>query len=84
MGRTGIKDVAREAGVSITTVSKALNGYSDVKPETKKRIQQIAQRLNYMPDANARSLGGKARKNLAYLVSGLAKQDESGDRKSVV
>ncbi len=78
MGRTGIKDVAREAGVSITTVSKALNGYSDVKPETKKRIQQIAQRLNYMPDANARSLGGKARKNLAYLVSGLAKQDESG------
>lgn len=78
MKRAGIRDVAREAGVSITTVSKALNGYSDVKPETKKKIQKIASRLNYMPDANARSLGGKPKLNLAFLVSGLVKKDESG------
>ena len=78
MARVGIRDLAKEAGVSITTVSKALNGYSDVNPKTKKRIQEIAQRLNYMPDANARSLGGKAQKTLAFLVSGLVEKDESG------
>ncbi len=70
--------MAREAGVSITTVSKALNGYSDVNPETKKKIQEIARRLNYMPDANARSLSGRSRKTLAFLVSGLVETDESG------
>lgn len=78
MARVGIRDLAKEAGVSITTVSKALNGYSDVNPETKRKIQEIAQKLNYMPDANARSLGGKAQKTLAFLVSGLVEKDESG------
>lgn len=76
--RTGIRDVAKAAGVSITTVSKALNGYSDVNPETKKRIQETAKRLNYVPDVNARSLGGISKKTLAFLVSGLVEKDESG------
>lgn len=46
MGKASIRDVAREAGVSITTVSRALNGYSDVSAETKKRIEEAAERLN--------------------------------------
>lgn len=78
MERVGIRTVAKEAGVSITTVSKALNGYSDVNPETRKKIQEIVQRLNYMPDANARSLSGRTRKTMAFLVSGLLEKDESG------
>lgn len=73
-----IKDVAREAGVSITTVSRALNGYSDVSPETRKKIEEVAERLNYAPNLAARSMGGKKSKNLAFLVSGLHPSEPSG------
>lgn len=76
--RVGIRDVAREANVSITTVSRALNGYDDVNAETKKRILEVVNRLNYAPNANARSLGGMAPTVIALLLSGLSKRDESG------
>lgn len=54
----GIKDVAAEAGVSVTTVSHALNGKGRVNPETREHIKQIALRLGYHPNAVARSLAG--------------------------
>lgn len=52
------KDVAREAGVSVATVSYVLNGRTDQKinPETKKKILQIANLLNYVPSHAAKSL----------------------------
>ncbi len=78
MKKASIRDVAKEAGVSITTVSRALNGYNDVSEATKLKIQQVVERLNYAPDSNARSLGGKATKVLALLVSGLQQKEESG------
>ena len=59
MKKVSIKDVAKDVGVSITTVSRALNGYSDVSEKTKERIQEAVERLNYAPDINARSLGGR-------------------------
>lgn len=59
MQRTvGIRDVANEAGVSVTTVSHALNGKGRVGAETRVRIQEIAERLGYHPNAVARSLAG--------------------------
>lgn len=78
MSKASIRDVAREAGVSITTVSRALNGYSDVNAETKKRIEEVAERLNYAPNLEARSMGGMKTKNLAFLVSGLHPSEPSG------
>lgn len=54
-----IKDIAREAGVSISTVSYALNGSSKVTEETAARILRIASELNYVPNAAARSLKKK-------------------------
>ncbi len=78
MKKASIRDVAREAGVSITTVSRALNGYDDVSEVTRKKIQQIVEELNYAPNANARSLGGKTTKVLALLVSGMKEKEESG------
>jgi LacI family transcriptional regulator len=51
-----IRDVAREAGVSPGTVSRALNGYADVSAETRRRIEAAADRLGYRPAAAARTL----------------------------
>lgn len=78
MKKVSIKDVAKDVGVSITTVSRALNGYSDVSEKTKERIQEAVERLNYAPDINARSLGGKADTTIALLTSGLLERDENG------
>lgn len=51
-----IKDVAREAGVSVATVSRVLNESGPVSEETRRRIQEIAERLRYTPHGAARSL----------------------------
>jgi DNA-binding LacI/PurR family transcriptional regulator len=54
--RVSIKDVAREAGVSVTTVSHALNGKGRLNPDTRRRVQAVAERLGYRPNPAARSL----------------------------
>ncbi|MGN6321040.1 MAG: LacI family DNA-binding transcriptional regulator [Dyella sp.] len=51
-----IKDVAREANVSVASVSRVLNGLGGVTPETQKIVREVASRLNYIPDNAARSL----------------------------
>ena len=78
MNKVSIKDVAKEAGVSITTVSRALNGYMDVSEKTRKHILEVVERLDYAPDLNARSLGGKADTTIALLTSELTPTNESG------
>lgn len=54
--RVSIKDVAREAGVSVTTVSHALNGKGRLNPTTRRHVQAVAERLGYQPNPAARSL----------------------------
>ncbi|PFA63178.1 LacI family transcriptional regulator [Bacillus sp. AFS015802] len=71
---TTIKDIARVAGVSVTTVSRALNGYSDVNEDTRKKIAQVAKELNYSPNSIARSLVMKKSKTIGLLVSGFTKE----------
>ena len=51
-----IKDVARMAGVSVATVSRALNGADNVLPGTRQRIQDAARDLRFTPSGAARSL----------------------------
>ncbi len=51
-----IKDIAKLANVSHTTVSRALNNSPLINPQTKKRILEIAKELNYTPNLNAKSL----------------------------
>ncbi|WP_052498857.1 LacI family DNA-binding transcriptional regulator [Streptomyces vietnamensis] len=52
----GIREIAEAAGVSMTTVSHALNGKGEVAQETRRRVQEIAARLGYSPDPIARGL----------------------------
>ncbi len=51
-----IRDVAREAAVSVASASRALNGHDNVTPETRARIQAAAAKLRYVPHSGARSL----------------------------
>ena len=56
--RVTINDVAYAAGVSITTVSHALNGKGRISQETRERVAEVAADLGYRPSASARSLAG--------------------------
>lgn len=52
----GIRDVAKYAGVSPSTVSRALSGVAFVEPETKEKVMKAVSDLNYKPNLAARSL----------------------------
>ena len=54
--RVTIKDVAREAGVSVTTVSHALNGKGRLRASTRERVTEVAERLGYRANPAARNL----------------------------
>lgn len=56
MGRVTIKDIARLAGVSVTTVSRAINNAPEINPETRERILELCQKEGYRINLLARSL----------------------------
>lgn len=63
-----IRDVAEKAGVSQSTVSKAMNGTSAVSEETRKKIEKAASALGYKPNAIARSFATKATRQIIFLA----------------
>lgn len=63
-----IKDVAKKAGVSISTASYALNDLPKVHPETKKRILEAAKSLNYYPNGVARNLKTKKTGQIGVFI----------------
>lgn len=63
-----IYDVAREAKVSMATVSRVINGTAVVKDETKKRVQDAIARLGYRPNAVARGLASKRTRTIGVIV----------------
>ncbi|GAB2487186.1 LacI family DNA-binding transcriptional regulator [Comamonas humi] len=65
---TSIKDVARHAGVSVTTVSHTLNGTRAVQGDTRERVLAAVQALGYVPSAVARSLKTQATHTIGMLV----------------
>jgi LacI family transcriptional regulator len=68
MHRVTIKDVAREAGVSPQTVSRAINNKGEIRPETRDRILRIAERLGYRLNSIARSLATRRTQNVGLVV----------------
>lgn len=67
-----IKDLSIKCGVSVSTVSKALNGYQDISEATRDIVLKAANEMGYFPDANARALKMKKTYNIGVLFSTLS------------
>ncbi len=65
---TTIYDVAREAGVSMATVSRVVNGNPNVKPATRKKVLDAIERLGYRPNAVARGLASKKTTTVGVII----------------
>lgn len=65
-----IKDVAKLAGVAVSTASNALNNKYGVKPETRKRVLEAARKLNFVPNPIAKGLVTSSTRNISMIVSG--------------
>ena len=63
-----IKDVAKEAGVSIATVSKVINGKPSISEPTRLRVLEVIQKLNYHPNAQASNFARERSDNIIFLA----------------
>lgn len=69
-----IKDVAKEAGVSIATVSRVLNDVDVVNEETKKKVREAIKKLEYRPNIIARSLKTQRTRTIGIIVPDISSQ----------
>ena len=67
MGVT-IKEVAKAAGVSVSTVSKVINGHYSISEETRDRVNQVIRELNYYPSASAQNFAKGATRSVIVLA----------------
>lgn len=68
MNNITIYDVAREANVSMATVSRVVNGNPNVKPATRKKVLDVIERLGYRPNAVARGLASKKTTTVGVII----------------
>ncbi|UOY90347.1 catabolite control protein A [Bacillus glycinifermentans] len=68
MSNVTIYDVAREANVSMATVSRVVNGNPNVKPTTRKKVLEAIERLGYRPNAVARGLASKKTTTVGVII----------------
>lgn len=69
--RVTINEIAQEAGVSIKTVSRVINSRPDVAPDTRKRVLEIIERLNYRPSKLARGLSQGRSRTIGVISYGV-------------
>jgi LacI family transcriptional regulator len=70
-----IKDVAKLAGVSVSAVSRVMNGYEDIGERTKERIFKAIEELDYSPNSVAKKLSQKYSKTIGLLLANFEKSD---------
>lgn len=63
-----IYDIAKEAGVSITTVSRVINNKENISEKTKSKVKAVLEKYNYTPNAIARGLVSKSMKSIGVLT----------------
>lgn len=71
MAEITIKDIARECGVGVSTVSRALNNHPDINPETRKKILEVIEETGFIPNNSARNLKRTDARCIAVLVKGI-------------
>ncbi|AYF53883.1 LacI family transcriptional regulator [Clostridium botulinum C] len=71
MANLTIKDISRIAGVGISTISRVLNNHPDVKDETRKKVLEVIEEVNYIPNNSARNLKRNTSKSIGVLVKGI-------------
>lgn len=71
--RIRMKEVAEAAGVSVNTVSRALNGKSEISPETRARILEVAAKVGYRPNRLARRFRSSKTGTIGVVVADIAK-----------
>ncbi|MEO1444342.1 MAG: LacI family DNA-binding transcriptional regulator, partial [Chloroflexota bacterium] len=64
-----IEDISRKLGISISTISKALNGYTDVSARTRDLVLQTAQEMGYHPNTAARNLRRGRTDKIGIIIS---------------
>lgn len=67
-----IKDIAKECGVGVSTVSRAINNHPDINQKTKQMIMKVIAEKNYTPNTSARNLKKTESNTIAILIKGLA------------
>lgn len=67
-----MKDIAKELGLSIATVSRVVNGHENVSEETKKKVQDFIEKKNYTPNVIAQNLSKMENKTVALLVPNIS------------
>ncbi|MDH8679901.1 LacI family DNA-binding transcriptional regulator [Fusibacter bizertensis] len=71
MKNLNIKDIAKLAGVGVSTVSRVINQHTDVKDETRKHVQEIIETYNYIPNNSARNLKRNESMDVGILIKGM-------------
>lgn len=66
-----IKDIAKECGVGVSTVSRAINDHPDINPKTKQLIMKVVEERNFVPNTSARNLKKTENNAIAILIKGL-------------
>lgn len=72
MGAVNIKQLAKQLNLSISTISRALNDSYDISPGTRKKVLELAKKLNYQPNPHASSLRRHKSKTIAVVVPEIA------------
>lgn len=75
-----IKDIARQCGVSVSTVSRAINNHPGINQDTKNMILKVVEENQFIPNNSARNLKRLESNAIVVLIKGIG----NPDRKSVV
>ncbi|MFT5256400.1 MAG: LacI family transcriptional regulator [Arenicella sp.] len=68
MSKVSLSNISKILGMSKSTVSKALNNYADVSPETRKKVLDLAEELNYKPNVFAQNLRSQESKIIGLII----------------
>ena len=71
MAEITIKDIAKQCGVGVSTVSRAINNHPDINPATRNMIMQVIEETGFIPNNSARNLKRTDAKCIAVLVKGI-------------